>query len=527
MLTNSHRIAPAALLAMAAMTAQAQFAGFIPDIVTDQSAFDGAVVDMTTGDVNGDGVRDIVLIDTSGRVQYFPGVGSGQLAGGVVSVVNPEGSGLGRAIDLFDCDGDGRLDLMRTDSRDGGSLRIYKQDGEGGFIFDFAIINLGTISAFKGLSMGDYDSDGDQDAYILTDSGVTVVINQNGVFSFDPIVSTYINFDGRVFAVADINGDGRADAVAYSALNQQLYILEAGPLGLSDSGRIAFSGGVNDLKLFNIDSDTSPDLVVTGTSSNNKIAVYRNNAGSFELSYSVTEKNPDETEVADIDGDGDFDLIVEAQDQSFTNERAIIYTNNGEGFFTREPEQWFFWTDDVQEIEVVSIGDATGPDLIGVIGQSFDGPIVTLRLNATPFSAPGALSQATPADGSTDLALPGQVATWGGPVIPTLTWERTSGLGVTYTVRVDNDPSFSSPEFEASGLTGKSVDISSANLLQSTTYFWEVEANNTVGTTPSVNGPFSFLTAPGPSECLPDINGDGIVDQGDIQSFIALFLAGC
>lgn len=520
------------LLAVCAATVNAQFSGFTSDIVTDVSAFAGEVVDMTTGDIDGDGISDVVYLTTNGRVAAFPGAANGQLSGGADTLIIPDASDTGRAIALFDFDNNGTLDLMRADTRDGGSLRIYKNDGQGNFAFDFATIGLGSISQRKGLSMGDFDGDSDQDAYVLTDDGVTVVLNTGGSFSLTPVVSTYINFTGRRLAVADFDGDGRDDAAAYSTLNSQVYILEAGPFGLADSDRIAFANGVNDLKSFDIDKNGTNDLVITGNATNDTIAVYRNLGGAnFQLAYTLIEQNPDEVEIVDIDGDGDCDLLVESQASTLSSfsERVIVYTNNGSGVFNREEEEWFFGTQYVLAFDVVDMVQSTGYDIVGIYGTNLSSGIqrVSLRLNATPFTAPGTFSQVSPSDGSIDLALPGQVATWGGAVSPTLSWERAPGLGVTYSVRIDDDPSFASPEFVASGLTGKTVDISSANLLQSTTYFWEVEATNAVGSQLSVNGPFSFLTAPGPTECFADINGDGIVDQGDIQSFIALFLAGC
>jgi|GEM_PF-2608527 len=521
------RLLPAVAIGVVTPGALAQFAGFTQDIISLQDSVQvGTVVDMTIGDVDNDGINDIVYLTDLGRVQYYPGSASGQLTAPAVSIVDPD-SGTGRAIDLFDCDGDSLPDLMRADSRDGGSLRIYKNVGGGEFVFDFAIIGLGDISENKGLSMGDFDADGDSDAYVLTDSGVTVVLNDGGSFNFNPVVSSFINFDGHRLAVGDIDGDGRDDAVSYSTLNGQIYVLEAGPFGLTDIDRIDFADDLNDLKLFDIDQDNDPDLVATGEGAAGLLEVYRNNSGAFDLLYSTTENYPDETEIADIDADGDLDLIVESSANFNTAERAIIYSNNGSGFFDRLADEWFFATSTVQQIEVASIAQGTGIDLIGITGAFNTEQRVTVRLNATPFDSPGAFAQISPADGAIDVAPPTHVDAWGNAAEAELRWERAQGLGITYTVRLDDNVDFSSPEFEASGITGKAADLSGVELAQGTTYFWEVEATNAFGTTLSTNGPFSFVTSVGPSDCPADINGDGILDQGDITTFVTIFLSGC
>ncbi|MFG0306745.1 MAG: FG-GAP repeat domain-containing protein [Phycisphaerales bacterium JB040] len=526
-MTTASRILPVVAMAATSPAALAQFAGFTPDIITLRDSVEvGSVVDMTIGDVDADGVNDIVYLTDLGRVQYYPGAASGQLTDAAVSIVDPD-SGTGRAIDLFDCDGDNLPDLMRADSRDGGSLRIYKNVGGGQFVFDFAIINLGAITESKGLSMGDFDADGDADAYVLTDTGVTVVINDGGSFNFNPVVSSFINFDGRRLAVADIDGDGRDDAVSYSTLNSQIYVLEAGPFGLTDVARLDFADDLNDLKLFDIDQDNDPDLVATGEGAAGLLEVYRNSSGEFDLLYSTTENYPDETEIADIDADGDLDLIVECSANFNTSERAIIYSNNGSGFFDRLSDEWFFDSSTVQQIEVADIASATGIDLIGITGAFNAEQRVTLRLNATPFDNPGPFAQVSPADGAVDVAPPTHVDAWGNAAEAELRWERARGLGITYTVRLDDNVDFSSPVYEASGIDGKAADLSGVELAQGTTYFWEVEATNAFGTTLSTNGPFSFVTSVGPSDCPADINGDGLLDQGDITTFVALFLAGC
>jgi hypothetical protein len=529
------RLAASFLAIAAAAPASAQFVGFLPDIVTAQSNFNGDVIDMTTGDITGDGVPDIVYLIQNGRVAFFRGAASGQIQSPSTTIVVADNDG--RGIDLFDYDNDWDLDVMRAGSLDGGSLRIYENLGNGTFSFDFAIIGLGPMNGTKNVQMGDFDGDGDKDAYVMTDAGVSIVINTGSTFSLTPVVSTFLNFAGSLFSVADFNGDGRDDAAAFSSSNNQVYLLRAGPGGLTDIGRVTFPEIANDIKLFNIDPeiDADADLVLAGgTTTTGVIRVFRNNgSGTFSLAFSLPEPNPEEFEFADMSADGFVDIVVNAREETFSstfNERLIIYTNNGNGFFNRNPAQWFFASPFVQEIELADVVSASGIDVIGMDGVLFSGSGVqtlSLRINATPFLAPSDFDLIAPVDNISGLPLPTDIALWGGRVRPIAEWGAAPGFDVSYQMVISTSPSLSNPVATVPAGADLIADLSSVVLEPGETYFWDVIASNTAGQTMSANGPFSFTTASAMSDCPADQNFDGMLAPNDFASWIANFNAGC
>jgi|GEM_PF-3506782 len=73
--------------------------------------------------------------------------------------------------------------------------------------------------------------------------------------------------------------------------------------------------------------------------------------------------------------------------------------------------------------------------------------------------------------------------------------------------------------------SGTQTDTISFNASAATEGVWRCEATNINGTTTSNNA--VLAVRPPDNPCLADINGDGIVDNGDIGAFVAIFLAGC
>ncbi|MEQ8844388.1 MAG: FG-GAP-like repeat-containing protein [Phycisphaerales bacterium] len=511
-------------LAMA-MPAFGQFAGF-GDVLTKSTGVSGSVADVEGGDVNGDGLNDVVYTDTSGRVSYFAGFDDGVFDGARISIVEPDSDG--RAIELVDYDRDGDLDLVRVAALNGGDLRAYRNDGAGDFEFDFALTGIGNVNTNAGLEFGDFDGDGDSDLYVLVQGGVVIIENTGGDFSRVPIIVDVPNFTALAMSVADLDGDGRDDAALLNDFDDTVVIARAQGGSLVEVDRFSPGTSLTDIKTMDMDADGDVDVLTANTGSPaDRVSVFRNDGGgNFDFAYALSVNLPDELEVVDIEGDGDVDLIVESQPSVSSSERLIVFLNDGDGNFDRQADEWLFGSSSADRFEIIDIDPNTGPDFASMRG-SVTSQNITIRLNQTPFFAPTAPALLTPANGASDLALPSQVAAWGGPVAPAVTWERAEGFGVSYTVVVSESPTLSSPVFEASGITARSADLSSADLRPGTTYYWSVFADNPRGSTGAASGPFSFTTAAAGEACRADFDGDGELTLFDFLAFSNAFDAGC
>lgn len=103
----------------------------------------------------------------------------------------------------------------------------------------------------------------------------------------------------------------------------------------------------------------------------------------------------------------------------------------------------------------------------------------------TTISVPPAdFALLSPADGATGLS-----------TTPSIQW-AAADYAESYTIRIDNDPDFSSPlvNFNTTMTTYNQL----APLAGATTYYWTVSANNPIGSTPSTPLVRSFTTVPAP-----------------------------
>jgi hypothetical protein len=157
---------------------------------------------LAAGDVNGDGVLDIVMTSSTG-LQVFLGKGDGTFASPVVTG-GVAGSQSGMVI--ADVNGDSKLDLLLADG--GGNLIVVLGNGDGTFRAPVSYSTSGTNSF--SFSVGDFNGDGKLDAALGGDSSVVSILYGNGDGTFQPAV-TYPAPISMGSVAADFNGDGKLD----------------------------------------------------------------------------------------------------------------------------------------------------------------------------------------------------------------------------------------------------------------------------------------------------------------------------
>ena len=104
---------------------------------------------------------------------------------------------------------------------------------------------------------------------------------------------------------------------------------------------------------------------------------------------------------------------------------------------------------------------------------------VVVTVNTAGNQPPGSFSLLSPIDGKSNVSK-----------TPSFDWSDSANA-VSYSIVVDNDSSFTSPEISVSGLTSSS-HTSSVTLGGVTTYYWKVTATNVNGSTTSTV--FNFTT---------------------------------
>ncbi|MEP7044826.1 MAG: VCBS repeat-containing protein [Dokdonella sp.] len=271
--------------------------------------FDNAV--MVVADFNRDGHADLLALDASG-VHPLLGDGAGNFQAGTSSAIDfSSGNGSAQAWLALDLNGDGKMDLVATQSSPGlPSGFIHTRLGNGDGTFHANGGDLATTFATGSYGYGnasipavaDFDGDGKKDLAIVgysTTASALYLIRGNGDGSLQTPQAVDTNLIGNgnppgSVATADFNGDGHADLV------------------VADAGR---------------PFDSTP---VTGG-----VRVYRNQgAGSFDAAVVLPgPMYPEGLAVGDVNGDGHADIVVTSAQAAFGTDTLYVFLGNGDGTF--------------------------------------------------------------------------------------------------------------------------------------------------------------------------------------------------
>lgn len=191
-----------------------------------------------------------------------------------------------------------------------------------------------TSAATFGVALGDFDSDGDQDAVAISAYyGIDVYYNDgSGTFTLNAQYATGSNGDFYGVHVCDVDGDNDEDIIAIPFYTSaSLTILINDGTGTFMTTTVSSNIATYNAAVGDIDSDGDIDIFLPrATGSDGK--VFKNNGvGYFTLSQTVTGARGHDIELGDLDGDGDLDAFI-VSNSSYGNS---IFLNDSLGNFTQ------------------------------------------------------------------------------------------------------------------------------------------------------------------------------------------------
>ena len=255
------------------------------------------------------------------------------------------------SIAFDDVDGDGDEDVFITGTKVGGLriAKLYTNDGSGNFLevsgTPFNGMNDGSIA------FADVDGDGDKDLLVTgkisNTQRIAKLYANDGNGNFSEVSGTPFDAVNRSsIAFADVDGDGDKDVLFTGAINDsfqsisKLYTNDGNgnfsevsgtPFDEVNDGSIAFA---------DVDGDGDRDVMITGfNSSNQSITKLYINDGSGNFSEALGAifepvRGKGVIVFSDVDADGDQDVLISGLGSSSIGNITKLYTNDGSGNFS-------------------------------------------------------------------------------------------------------------------------------------------------------------------------------------------------
>lgn len=335
------------------------------------------------GDVNGDGVPDIVTANqTDSTVSVLLGDGTGGFGGARSFAVDVDP----RALALADLNGDGAADIVTANQGPNSmnlndTITVLLSDGAGGSgsRTDY-VVGLAPAS----LAIGDMNGDGDLDI-VTAAGGHAVILQGDGMGGFAAPMMFALPFLSTVsLAVGDVNGDDDLDLVAAFDSGAAV-LLGDGEGGLGPAVEYNLREFTASLALGDMDGDDDLDIVTANDDGlgGGMVVSLGDGAGAFgaPVFYPLGPSGvsntirPQFVVLADMDDDSDLDVVTTSP-----NDSAAILINDGAGRINARVGL----TADGHYTQAGAVADLNDDGLLDIVTANYLGHSVTVIFGISP-----------------------------------------------------------------------------------------------------------------------------------------------
>lgn len=308
-----------------------------PDFpIFDYIEIDGAVAGdcKMVGDIDGDGYPDLIIAgDTNEKLNWYryPDWKKTVIAAPLIQFTTDAA--------LADVDGDGDLDIVINDENSENNLQWFENPRPGGDPLDGSQWKkhiIGTIGDWaKDIEPADYDGDGRMDV-ATRGYHLAMIYFQTGPNSW-----TRVNFDGlqignEGMASGDVNQDGNMDLVV-----QGSWLRNPGGNAArtaSNWQQFTIGDGPSELKALVVDlnQDGVMDVLFSSSEGRAEVTWWTPTTGDPTGTWQKHVIHPTidgvhTLQAADMDGDGDIDVVLAQMHTTEAKEIMIMYNMDGQG----------------------------------------------------------------------------------------------------------------------------------------------------------------------------------------------------
>jgi hypothetical protein len=300
-----------------------------------------------TGDLDGDGKLDLMVanaLDGENLSVYRNASTGNNIAFDNEILLTLTGAGR-NVVACTDVDADGKPDIIVTATYTGGKTTVYRNTSTIGNL-SFVKVTISTPDYVSDIKVADMDLDGKPDLIMLADPnwnslyGATLRnVSTPGTIAFETYKIYQTGPDPRHFELGDIDGDGRMDIVVSGGYSNTLSIVR----NISIPGKIAMSSKVDfvtgnipaSVAVADMNGDGKADILASFEAVS-KIVIYPNTGtpGNFTFGKEIelsTTAPVNSICVSDLDSDQRPDIIVSNQDAgsiSFFRNRLSAFVLN-------------------------------------------------------------------------------------------------------------------------------------------------------------------------------------------------------
>jgi len=310
--------------------------GFALQTNTPSTGVNSTPRSVAVADINGDGRPDVLTANSASNTL---GVLLGDGAGGFALQANAPSTGVNSgpvSVTVADVNSDGRPDALTINGTNS-TLGVLLGDGTGSFALQTNAPSTGAYGAPQSIALADVNSDGRLDVLTVNYTSSTLgVLLGNGAGGFalqSNAPSTGTNSYPSSVAVADVNGDGRPDALtANSASSTVGVLLGDGTGGFALQANAPSAGAFRNpqsVALADINGDGRPDALTANINGSTLGVLLGDGTGGFALQAGMpstgANSGPVSLAVADVNGDGRPDALT----VNITSSTLGVLLNNG------------------------------------------------------------------------------------------------------------------------------------------------------------------------------------------------------